>query len=68
MFVGWNFLGTFKLASAGPLVAISLPRVGFRLDLRSVFVVSDDYYAMYVCIYVFMYVFSYSYICTMYNV
>ena len=63
MFVGWNFLGTFKLASAGPLVAISLPRVGFRLDLRSVFVVSDDYYAMYV----FMYVFSYScsYICTM---
>lgn len=29
MFLGWSFLGTFKLASAGPFVASRLAADGF---------------------------------------
>ena len=43
-FVGWNFLGTFKLASAGPFVASFLPLMGFRFDLSCIFVFSDQFF------------------------
>jgi hypothetical protein len=42
-FVGWNFLGTFKLASAGPFVASFSPRMGFRFYFARICVVSDQF-------------------------
>ena len=38
VFVGWNFLGTFKLASAGPFGANLLPLTGFRFDIACIIV------------------------------
>lgn len=48
MFVGWNFLGTFKLASAGPFVASFLSLMGFRFDLSCVYVFSDHFFCIWI--------------------